>query len=183
MPAPPNFVVFLCITILYLNIIRASLITFLPFSSVRHISSPESWSHLTPSCFAVMARTTAQRGKSSAVAQGQPNLESIPLHGNKQRGRLRVQLSPEAKQLETSTVSSSQRQSSKETLITVTNGGGGVRLWRECSVRPPLSWLWHWFAGGRRVNIYHGTGTIWRRSILVRKIWRRCIFGPALSLD
>ena len=28
--------------------------------------------------------------------------ESIPLHGNKQRGRLRVQLSPEAKQLERS---------------------------------------------------------------------------------
>jgi len=49
-----------------------------------------------------MARTTAQRGKSSAVAQGQPNLESIPLHGNKQRGRLRVQLSHEAKQLERS---------------------------------------------------------------------------------
>ena len=35
----------------------------------------------------------------------------------------------------------------------------------------PVAVTWHWFGGGRRVNIYHGTGIIWRRSIFSGNFW------------
>ena len=71
------------------------------------------------------------------------SLESVPLHGNKQRGRLRVQLSPEATQLERSdaiqkvkasllaklsssmTTTANQRAAQRASILINLLGGGG----------------------------------------------------------